>query len=380
MSLAKKLRQEGKKLFPPAFLEFFLFSLIFSLLAGNSSLLFSGVLIKKEQEIIKEGKVPLPELSISSMKNVYSYTTPIRVDGGSIFPVKDNDKNSKALALIDTDSVMALNSPSSPSQITNVLVSHSLSERQGIINYTVQKGDSVAKIAAKFNVSTGTILSNNNLNSRSLIHPGQKLIILPVSGIRYKVHKGDTLLKIAARYHSTVNKIVVFNNLKDAISIREGQIIIIPGGYSSEKQTYSPLLAHGLTPNTPQEQAAISKWPSLSHYFSFPTISSAYNIGILHHLNAVDITASCGSPIYAAADGFVYGIKRNDRWYGNEISIQHPNGTVTVYAHLSKVLVKEGDRIKKHDLIGRMGKTGNANGCHLHFEVHGAQNPFRKQN
>lgn len=85
-----------------------------------------------------------------------------------------------------------------------------------------------------------------------------------------------------------------------------------------------------------------------------------------------------GTKIYAAASGKV--IKSySGGWgggYGNHILIQHPNGVVTMYAHLSKNLVWRGEYVKKGQLIGKMGSTGRSTGPHLHFEVRGAYNPF----
>jgi len=102
---------------------------------------------------------------------------------------------------------------------------------------------------------------------------------------------------------------------------------------------------------------------------------------VLHNNNAVDIANSCGTPIYAAADGIVISINSGGGWnggYGNSIKIQHPNGTTTLYAHLSSINITKGASVKQGDFIGKMGSTGKATGCHLHFEVNGAKNPFVK--
>jgi murein DD-endopeptidase MepM/ murein hydrolase activator NlpD len=112
-----------------------------------------------------------------------------------------------------------------------------------------------------------------------------------------------------------------------------------------------------------------------------------YDWGILHHYNAVDIAASCGTPVVAAAEGLVVpddsfgdGVDGWNGGYGSFVLIEHPfgDGVRTRYAHLGKALVSIGDYVKQGQEIGIMGDTGEATGCHVHFEVYGAQNPFAK--
>lgn len=100
----------------------------------------------------------------------------------------------------------------------------------GIIIYTVQSGDTPSGIAASFGISTNTLLWANNLTSWSIIRPGDKLKILPVSGILYKVKTGDTLTKIVAKYGGDVSEIIEFNGLPADGSIQIGDEIIIPEG------------------------------------------------------------------------------------------------------------------------------------------------------
>lgn len=120
---------------------------------------------------------------------------------------------------------------------------------------------------------------------------------------------------------------------------------------------------------------------NLSGYFTMPVIG--FNFGNLHNYNAIDIASACGSSIAAAADGVV--IEEDEgNWnggYGSFIKIEHPNGTKTLYAHNSENSVKAGDIISQGEEIAKVGKTGNVSGptgCHLHFEVYGAVNPFAK--
>ncbi len=250
-------------------------------------------------------------------------------------------------------------------------------ERKNIITYIVKEGDSPAKIAAQFGISLNTLLWANNLKPNSVIKPGQELIILPITGVYHKVKKGDTLSSIAKKYSASVEEIKEFNNVTDDL-LQEGQELIIPNGKILSSQIASKSLSsaasrNGLKPMTEDT----SSWQKLDGFFAYPTING-YNKGILHYYNAVDIINYCGSPIYASADGVVSEVKSSgyNYGYGSYIKIQHFNGTMTVYAHLSAVLVREGQRVSQGELIGKMGDTGNSNGCHLHFEVRGAQNPF----
>lgn len=81
----------------------------------------------------------------------------------------------------------------------------------------------------------------------------------------------------------------------------------------------------------------------------------------------IDIGADTGTPIYASIDGTVTLVS-NKGDYGVHIKIKNDD-ILTIYAHCSKILVKEGDKIKKGDKIALVGNTGNSTGPHLHFEV-----------
>lgn len=82
----------------------------------------------------------------------------------------------------------------------------------------------------------------------------------------------------------------------------------------------------------------------------------------------LDLDASEGDPIVAAADGTVAAVARNAT-YGLYVEIDHGSGVVTLYAHCSQVLVKPKDGVKAGQTIAKAGRTGNASGVHLHFEV-----------
>ena len=83
----------------------------------------------------------------------------------------------------------------------------------------------------------------------------------------------------------------------------------------------------------------------------------------------MDFTAPKGTPVYASGNGKIYRAQRSST-FGNVIYIDHGYGYKTIYAHLSKMVVKRGEPIKRGDLIGYVGNTGLSVAAHLHYEVH----------
>jgi len=231
------------------------------------------------------------------------------------------------------------------------------------IIYKVKKGDTLSQIAADFGVSVQTIIGSNPEVRAGSLKIGQELSILPVSGILYSVREGETPESIAASFHLTPAQLKEFNRNIDFASFTPGITLIIPG--------ISPLANAG-------PGSASGQLPNLSNYFVRP--ADGFNWGKLHPQNAVDIANACGTPVEASAEGLIIDASIDD-WsygYGHYIVIEHPNGTKTRYAHLDKLFVSIGDYVKQGEALGTMGQTGDATGCHLHFEVEGAKNPFAK--
>ena len=82
----------------------------------------------------------------------------------------------------------------------------------------------------------------------------------------------------------------------------------------------------------------------------------------------VDILANRGEKIRATADGVVTKAFRNGG-YGNYVEIDHCNGYVTAFAHMQKYLVKRGEKVKRGQIIGKVGSSGRSTGPHLHYEI-----------
>jgi len=87
---------------------------------------------------------------------------------------------------------------------------------------------------------------------------------------------------------------------------------------------------------------------------------------MLNH-NGIDFRASTGTPVYAVSSGVVFNARNEARGYGLVVRIRHDNGNVSLYAHLSSMNVRNGERVKQGDVIGLVGSTGASTGPHLHF-------------
>jgi murein DD-endopeptidase MepM/ murein hydrolase activator NlpD len=83
----------------------------------------------------------------------------------------------------------------------------------------------------------------------------------------------------------------------------------------------------------------------------------------------IDLAGPYGTPIYATADGIVNRAEYNNGGYGNLVEINHGQGILTRYGHLSRYVARAGQRIRRGELIGYMGSTGRSTGSHLHYEV-----------
>lgn len=243
--------------------------------------------------------------------------------------------------------------------------------------YVVRNGDSLSEIASMFNVSVNTIIWANNLSGVKDVHPGDTLIILPVSGVTHKVAKGDTLKSIAKKYSGDAAEIAQYNGLDSGASLVVGSSIIIPGG---EVQTAKPaVIKSSGSKSVGAEPYLGGSGAAQNGYYSNPLPGGLLTQGI-HGWNAVDIAASRGTSILAAAGGTVIVSKNNGAWnggYGNYVVITHNNGTQTLYAHMTHPSVTVGETVTRGEVIGSVGTTGETTGPHVHFEVRGAANPFR---
>lgn len=268
------------------------------------------------------------------------------------------------LKIIQDNTVSSIAVPSVvTTQVLGDVFGTAESLRKEITDYTVQSGDTVQSVANLHNISAETVAWANEISTSTKLKVGQNLVVLPVDGVLHVVKTGDTVAAIASKYKAKADSIVSFNNLTNQSDIYIGDILVVPGG----------VLPKNTTP------AISTQVPVAGNYYIFPA-TGRITQG-LHYFNAIDLANVCGTPIHAAAAGTVQRAVGNggyNQGMGNHVTILHSNGTVTYYGHLQTVLVNPGDRVDVGQVIGLMGRTGNATGCHVHFQVVGAANPLAR--
>ncbi|HEY4190272.1 MAG TPA: M23 family metallopeptidase [Candidatus Limnocylindrales bacterium] len=236
-------------------------------------------------------------------------------------------------------------------------------------SYTVKGNETLAAIAARYDVSTMSIVWANNLKSKTDIHAGKVLRIPPVTGLIVKVTATDTLEAIAARYDVNGTDIIATNGLDDATLIN-GQVLVIPGAKGAAipaRPGRNP--SHVVTSGN----GSGVKGPGTYHggKFLWPVVGGGNYISQYFHYGhyAIDIAADYGSTVRAAAAGTVTFAGWKNNGGGYQVWIAHGSGLYTTYNHMSAITVGIGQHVARGTQVGRIGMTGDATGPHCHFEV-----------
>jgi murein DD-endopeptidase MepM/ murein hydrolase activator NlpD len=240
-----------------------------------------------------------------------------------------------------------------------------------IITHLVKEGETLSSIAERYGLQVNTILWENNLDEKTKLKPGQELRILPVDGIRHKVARGETIYTVGKKYglDETEVQVIVdypFNEFlnDETFELATGQFLVIPDGVKPAEATAPRPLARTPVKLTPDAGAVTG-----SGSFVWPA-SGRITQGYRFYHKAFDIANNAGGPILAADSGTVVLAGWPDNsGYANRVIVDHGNGYSTLYAHLSVVQVREGQRVNRGDVVGQMGCTGRCTGTHLHFEV-----------
>ncbi len=249
--------------------------------------------------------------------------------------------------------------------------------RAEIIEYQVETGDTLSGVSQKFGISIDSIRWANDLASINAIKPGQILKIPPTNGVIHKVKKGDTVYSVAKYYSIDPQGIVdyPFNTFinDETFALAVGQTLIIPDGTMPKVELWSPGQVY-IAQRTPDAGTVVA-----SGAFVWPTSGKITQRFVWYH-KGVDIANKAGTPVLVADAGKVIISGWPDNvGYGNRIFIDHGNGFITVYAHLSRIDVTVGQTVNRGNVIGLIGSTGRSTGPHLHFEIRAsgqAQDPM----
>lgn len=211
------------------------------------------------------------------------------------------------------------------------------------------------------------------------------------SGTLHSVRPGENLYRIARFYGVDVGDVVRANRIRDVHSLSVGRQIVIPG--SAKGQPRRALTPGAGGPAAKKKKAAARRPPDRSGdraaalreadlRFAWPVrgaINSRFGWRGSRRHEGIDIKARKGTPIQAAEAGrVIYSGRLSD--YGRVVILKHAGRYSSVYAHNHRNRVNKGDFVEKGQTIAEVGKTGNASGSHLHFEVRRdrvAQDPLR---
>ncbi|WP_420912151.1 LysM peptidoglycan-binding domain-containing protein [Meiothermus ruber] len=288
----------------------------------------------------------------------------------------------------------------------------------GVRAYVVRSGDTVESIARRFDLTIlGLVSANPGLQSLDRLDVGSTLYI-PTGepGLLLQLRKGETIHDLAQRFGLSVNEVAKANGLDSPTDVRAGDLILLPRVQA--RATYQRLLqiqeaerkareeeARRLAEQRRKQEEARQKqlaeqrrlqaqsrarlqqqtqsqprlrpanavvaaagyrWPisnfTITTYFGRRGGFQRFHTGIA-------LAAPIGTPISAARAGQVDPAGWSRYGYGLHVIINHGGAQETLYAHMSRIVVRPGQWVDRGDLIGYVGSTGWSTGPHLHFEV-----------
>lgn len=205
------------------------------------------------------------------------------------------------------------------------------------------------------------------------------------------VRFGDSVRKIALRYGMTLQELLRLNPGLETARLVVGTPLRVvqsaparprvllglrPGGSGGLSWPELPDFGQGNSKPGPHDLSADGWiWPTRGMFSS----GFGWRWGRMH--KGIDIANNVGTPILAAKDGVIAFSGWHSGGYGYLVTIQHDDGSRSLYAHNSRLMVQVGDTVGQGDQIAQMGSTGRSTGPHLHFEIHpagrGAVNPLQ---
>ncbi len=262
--------------------------------------------------------------------------------------------------------------------------------------YTVQAGDDIAQVAFNNNLNTEEFLIANPTftSANVLLTAGQQVNIGLINPLVTIVHEAEVIEDVSepfktvyeddnTKYKGEETTIQEGSNgltrVTEKIQYKNGEVQSL---YITNKSEITPsvdkIISRGTkkyntyNPNnytySNETGNANWSWPTVTPYII--TSPFEYRWGRLHA--GIDISGcGHGSPIYAVQSGKVYKVETNRyKNSGLAVYIDHGNGYYTIYMHLSKIMVSEGQTVSRQQQVGQMGCTGDCTGTHLHLGVY----------
>ncbi|MEY2943573.1 MAG: hypothetical protein RLY97_1587 [Pseudomonadota bacterium] len=243
--------------------------------------------------------------------------------------------------------------------------------------HRVLAGETLGGIANRAEVPRIIIAEANGLTPPYRLREGQ---ILKLPRTKHHIVKaGETGFDIAYTYGIPFNAIAVANGIDRKSIIKVGQDLLIPTILAPAPEATPKSKAE--TPEKPVKTApkpdktppqTVSK-PENDHDFFWP-VEGKVRRGFTSHASddfhdGIDIPAPLGTAVRATLDGTVLFAGYEPKSFGNLVIIDHGNGWKSVYAFLSKLTVKLGDKVKRRERVGLIGHSGKATRDELHFEL-----------
>src|SRR6186713_102166 len=301
----------------------------------------------------------------------------------------------------------------------------------------VGTSDTLDGLAKRYNVSAAAILQANGYKGPRVLSPGQQLIIpkqaavavaapalappvsKPVAAAAgpssvHIVNRGDTLMSIARRNNVPVGELAKANNLDQSARLSLGMKLTVPGSKSAAvapvaQPVAAAAIVQPVAPPAATKMAAAGGPPQAARLAQATTnvaeekpvveaasVKSSEATGALPTFrwpvrgkvittygaktngksnDGINLAVPEGTPVKAAEDGVVAYSGNELKGYGNLVLVRHSNGYVTAYAHASELMVKRGETIKRGQVIGKSGQSGEVASPQLHFEIRQGSTP-----
>lgn len=280
--------------------------------------------------------------------------------------------------------------------------------------HTMRKGETLWTVAKAYNVDLRDMLDMNKLSAPYRTRIGERIKI--PAPANYTVRRTDTLYKVSRMFDTTTTELARLNNIKTPYKLAAGQTLRLPPRHAQPTavaQVYTPAYNNAPAPvvtasankvssierqelkplpSSKEEELVSSPQPSIKQ--TNPEIASSRMVapvmtGNVHfikpvagqvisgygpkedglHNDGINIRAAKGDAVRAAEQGIVAYQGNQIEGYGNMVLIRHANGYLTAYAHMTKILVHKGEKVKRGQSIGTVGASGNVKSPQLHFEI-----------